>query len=217
MKKNKIVNIVITSIILLTLVFLASCSKRSVVDVKKPKKGRVGEEIIVQKNPDKTPKWIKDSEFEVKKEKREKIIYVIADITEFKEKRAAERIAEAELRKKIAEGIKTLVQTQFGEAMTGTPDEYKDSFESYVVTVADNIAIVGLIVTDTYWEKIQRIKAKDEVEYYYRVMKRGKMPYENYVTARDKAWQDALDRAVTEDEKAEMRRIIEDLKRGDEV
>jgi hypothetical protein len=217
MKKSKIVNNVIVSIILLMFVFLASCSKRSVVDVKKPKKGRIGEEFIVQQNPDRKPKWTKDSEFEVKKENREKVIYVIADITEFKEKRAAERIAEAELRKKIAEGIKTLVQTQFGEVMMGTPDEYKDSFESYVVTVADNIAIVGLIVTDTYWEKIQRIKAKDEVDYYYRVMKRGKMPYENYVTARDKAWQDALNRAVTENEKAEMRRIIEELKRGDEV
>lgn len=201
----------------ISVVFLSSCSKKSLVDVRTPKRAKVGEEFIVQQSPEKTPKWVGDPEFQVTKEKGEKLIYVIADISEYKDKRAAERIAEGELRKKIAEGIKTLVQSQFGEVMKGTQDVYKESFESYVLTVAENVAVVGLVVTDTYWEKIQRIKSENEVEYIYRVMKRAKMPYENYTTARDKAWNDVLEGMARDDEKQELRRLIAEMKRGEEV
>ncbi|MGQ9616851.1 MAG: hypothetical protein ACUVWJ_10690 [Spirochaetota bacterium] len=215
MKTKLIAGVALSGVIAISLILFSSCSRKSLVEVKTPKRGKVGEEYIVQQSPSKTPKWVEDPEFQVKKEKGEKLIYVIADISEYKDKRAAERIAEGELRKKIAEGIKTLVQSQFGEVMKGTQDEYKESFESYVLTVAENVAVVGLVVTDTYWEKIERIKSEKEVEYIYRVVKRGKMPYKNYVTARDKAWDDVLKGISREDEKQELRRLIEEMKRAD--
>jgi len=211
MNKWILIRVPVVVVFLLSSVFLASCSKKSLVEVKPVKKAKVGEEFVVQKSESKTPKWTEDPEFQVVKEKGEKEIYGQ------KEKRAAERIAESELRKKIAEGIKTLVQSQFGEAMKGTNETYSESFNSYVVTVAENIPVVGLIVTNTYWEKIQRVKSENEVEYIYRVIKRGKMPYNNYAAARDKAWQDVINRAATEDEKQQLRRLVEEMKQGDSV
>jgi hypothetical protein len=208
---------VLIAAFLLAVFALSSCSRKSVIDVKQPKKRNVGEEFVVQSNPEKEPKWTKDDEFEVKKEKREKVIYVIAEVSDQKDKRAGERLAEAELRRKIAEGIETLVQSQFQDAMSGTADTYREAFESYLVVVAENVSVVGLIVTDTYWEKIQRIKSVEEVEYYYRVIKRGKMPYQNYVTARDQAWQDVLNRVTTEQEREELQRLIAEMKAWDEV
>ena len=217
MKTQKRIVTIVIALLLLTIFVLSSCSKKSVVDVREPKKKNVGEEFVVQSNPDKEPKWTKDGEFEVVKEKRNKVIYVIAEASDQKDKRAGERLAEAELRRKIAEGIETLVQSQFQDAMSGTPDTYRETFESYLVVVAENVSVVGLIVTDTYWEKIQRIKSVEEVEYYYRVIKRGKMPYENYVTARDQAWQDVLDRVTTDQEREELQRLIAEMKTWDNV
>ena len=158
MERKTAISAVIIAVVLLAVFSLSSCSKRSVVDVQKPKKGKVGEEFVVQSNPDKEPKWTKDQEFEIKKENREKVIYVTAEVSQQKDKRAAERLAEAELRRKIAEGIETLVQSQFQDAMSGRSDSFREAFESYLVVVTENVSVVGLIVTDTYWEKIQRIK-----------------------------------------------------------
>lgn len=217
MKTGKRIVTIVIALLLLTIFVLSSCSRKSVVDVREPKKKNVGEEYVVQSNPDKEPKWTKDGEFEVVREKRKKVIYVIAEVTDQKDKRAGERLAEAELRRKIAEGIETLVQSQFQDAMSGTPDTYREAFESYLVVVAENVSVVGLIVTDTYWEKIQRIKSVEEVEYYYRVIKRGKMPYENYVTARDQAWQDVLNRVTTDQEREELQRLIAEMKTWDNV
>ncbi len=217
MHKRKTIVTVAIAVLLLTVFVLSSCSRKSVIDVKQPTKRNVGEEFVVQSNPDKEPKWTGDDEFEVKKEKREKVIFVIAEVSDQKDKRAGERLAEAELRRKIAEGIETLVQSQFQDAMSGTADTYREAFESYLVVVAENVSVVGLIVTDTYWEKIQRIKSVEEVEYYYRVIKRGKMPYQNYATARDQAWQDVLDRVTTEQEREELQRLIAEMKAWDEV
>lgn len=217
MERKAAISTVSIAIVLLTVFSLSACSKRSVIDVQKPKKGNVGEEFVVQSNPNKEPKWTRDQEFEIKKENREKVIYVIAEASQQKDKRAAERLAEAELRRKIAEGIETLVQSQFQDAMAGRSDTFRESFESYLVVVAENVSVVGLIVTDTYWEKIQRIKSLEEVEYYYRVLKRGKMPYENYVTARDQAWQDVLDRVTTVQEREELQQLITEMKAWDAV
>jgi hypothetical protein len=217
MKKKKTIVTIVIAALLLAIFALSSCSRKSVIDVKEPKKRNVGEEFVVQSNPDREPKWTKDDEFEVKREQREKVIYIIAEVSDQKDKRAGERLAEAELRRKIAEGIETLVQSQFQDALSGTQDTYKEAFESYLVVVAENVSVVGLIVTDTYWEKIQRIKSVEEVEYYYRVIKRGKMPYENYVTARDQAWQDVLDRVTTEQEREELQRLIAEMKTWDDV
>lgn len=212
---KKIVRVSAVALFVLGVIFLASCTKKSLVDVKPVKKAKVGEEFIVQKSDSRTPKWTEDPEFQVVKEKGDRFIYVTAEIYGQKEKRAAERIAESELRKKIAEGIKTLVQSQFQEAMAGTNETYSETFNSYVVTVAENVPVIGLIVTDTYWEKIQRVKSETEVEYIYRVIKRGKMPYNNYTAARDKAWQDVIDRAANEDEKQQLRRLVEEMKQRD--
>ena len=217
MKKRKSIITIAIAVLLLSVFTTSSCSRKSVVDVKEPKKKNVGEEFVVQSNPDKEPKWTKDDEFEVSREQRQKVIYVIAEVSDQKDKRAGERLAEAELRRKIAEGIETLVQSQFQDAMSGTQDTYREAFESYLVVVAENVSVVGLIVTDTYWEKIQRIKSVEEVEYYYRVIKRGKMPYENYVTARDQAWQDVLDRVTTEQEREELQRLMAEMKTWDNV
>jgi hypothetical protein len=217
MKMRKSIFSIAIAVLLLTVFAASSCSRKSVVDVKEPKKKNVGEEFVVQSNPDKEPKWTRDDEFEVSREQRQKVIYVIAEVSDQKDKRAGERLAEAELRRKIAEGIETLVQSQFQDAMSGTQDTYREAFESYLVVVAENVSVVGLIVTDTYWEKIQRIKSVEEVEYYYRVVKRGKMPYENYVTARDQAWQDVLDRVTTEQEREELQRLMAEMKTWDNV
>jgi hypothetical protein len=217
MKRYKTITTTVIAALLVAVFALSACSKKSVVDVEKPKKGNVGEEFVVQSNPDKEPKWTKDREFEVKKEKKEKVIYIIAEVSDQKDKRAGERLAEAELRRKIAEGIETLVQSQFQDAMSGTADTYKEAFEAYLVVVAENVSVVGLVVTDSYWEKIQRIKSLEEVEYYYRVIKRGKMPYQNYVTARDQAWQDVVDRVTTEREREELQRLVAEMKAWDEV
>ncbi len=214
MNRKKLAIAVLCMAVLIS--FMTACSKKSVTDVRSvPKKARVGEEFVVQSNPEKPPKWTEDEEFQVVKEKKDKFIYVIADVSDYSDKRAAERVAEGEIKKRIAEGIKSLVQSQFGEAITGTPDEYKETFESYVVTVSDNVAIVGLIVTDTYWEKIQRIKSEEEVEYYYRVMKRARMPYENYTSSRDMAWNEVVEKAASEQEKFELRRLVEEMQNRD--
>ena len=165
MKTRKSIVTIVIYLLLLAIFTLSSCSRKSVVDVREPKKKNVGEEYVVQSNPDKEPKWTRDEEFDVVREQRQKVIYVIAEASEQKDKRAGERIAEAELRRKIAEGIETLVQSQFQDAMSGTADSYREAFESYLVVVAENVSVVGLIVTDTCWDMIQRIIWVEEVEY----------------------------------------------------
>ena len=55
------------------------------------------------------------------------------------------------------------------------------------------------------------------MEYIYRVVKRARMPYGNYAAARDKAWDDTIEGASAEDEKMELRRILEELKSGEEL
>jgi len=207
--------IIIFLIALLALICITSCAKRSLVKIKPVKKGKVGEEYVVQKSVNKTPKWIDDPEFQVIKEKRVKYIIVKADVSDYKDKRACERIAEGELRKKVAEGIKTLVYSQFKEAISGTKATTTETYESNVETVANSIPVIGLIVTDTYWEKIQRIKSENEVEYLYRVIKKGKMPYENYVNARDNAWRDSIAQAKNDIEKKELEEALSNVKSRD--
>jgi len=205
---------IITGIIIIISLIVVSCSQKSLVKVKPVKKARIGEEFVVQKSSSKTPRWVDEPEFQVVKIKREKYIVVKVDVSA-KDRRAAERIAEGELRKRIAEGIKTLVESQFREAMSGTQETYSESFQSYVATVAKNIPVVGFIVTDTYWEKIERVKSKNEVEYYYRVVKRGRMPYKNYIAARDKAWQDVLKGISNEEERKALEALIEKMEKGE--
>lgn len=209
-------NLIFVILLMFLLAFLFSCAEKSLVKVRPPKKARVGEEFVVQRSTDKEPKWINDPEFQVVKEKRQKFIVVKVDVSHA-DRRAAERIAEGELRKRIAEGIQTLVNSQFKEAMQGTDTGYSSTFESYVETVAKEVPVVGLIVTDTYWEKIQRIKSEKEVEYYYRVLKRGKMPYENYISSRDAALKNLLAKIENKTEREELEKIAERIKKQDEA
>lgn len=195
---------------------VSACSKKSLVDVKPAKKTEPGEEYVVQSSNRKAPTWTSGPEFELDKEKGTTYILVTAEVYGPKDKRAAERLAESDLRKKIAEGIKTLVQSQFQDALTSTDGTYAESFRSYVVTVAENVPVVGLVVTETYWEKIQRVVAKGQMEYVYRVYKRGKMPYTNYTAARDRAWQDVLERRAVASEREQLRALIVEMKARDE-
>lgn len=215
-KKMNIIKFGMLIAFLFSLFYMTSCAKKSLVKTEKVKKGRVGEEQVVEKSTERVPKWAFDPEFQVVKEKGEKFIIVKVDIAD-KDRRAAERIAEGELKKRVAEGTKTLVNSQFVEALSGTDETFSQSFKSYVGTVADNVPVVGLIVTDTYWEKIQRVKSKDEVEYYYRIVKRAQMPYANYADARDNAWKEVLQKAETDREREELLKLIENMKSGDEV
>jgi len=214
MRAKKAFPILLLILGLLTAVLMSSCASKSLVKIKPVKKAKVGEEFVVQKSSDKTPKWVEGPEFQVIKERRQKFIVVKVDLSH-KDRRAAERLAEGELRKRVAEGIKTLVESQFKEALAGTQESYSESFKSYVATVAKNIPVVGLIVTDTYWEKIERVKSKNEVEYYYRVVKRAKMPYENYIKARDKAWNDVIAQSKNESEQAELEKLIGTMQKGE--
>ena len=43
------------------------------------------------------------------------------------------------------------------------------------------------------------------------------MPYENYVSSRDKAWQDVLNNVDNQREREELNKMIDEMKRGDEV
>lgn len=216
MKRITLIKMGTVMTLLFILIYGASCAKRSLIKEEPVKRGKPGEEFIVQRSDPQAPRWVFDEEFQVTKEKREKLIYVLVDI-QHKDRRAAERIAEGELRKRVAEGIKTLVDSQFREALTGTDTTFSQAFESYVATVADNVPVVGLIVTDTYWEKIKKFKTRKEAEYFYRIVKRAKMPYENYVKSRDKAWQDVLSNVQNQIEREELNRLLENMKRGDEV
>ncbi len=217
MKKKKTILTVILTVTLLSLFVVTSCAKKSLVQTEKvPKRTKVGEEVIVERSDSRVPKWAFAPEFDIVKEKGQKFVYVISDISD-KDRRAAERIAEGDLKKRVAEGIKTLVNSQFVEALSGTNETFSQSFESYVATVSDNVAIVGLQVTDTYWEKVQRTKSKDEMEYFYRIVKRARMPYENYVSARDKAWEDFVVKAETDEEREELNKLIASMKQTDDM
>jgi hypothetical protein len=217
MKKTTFLKIGTLFFALVFLLLLGSCaSKRTLTQVEPVKKGKTGEEFVIERSDKKMPKWVYDPEFEVTKEKGEKFVVVLSDV-QHTERRAAERIAEGDLRKRVAEGIKTLVDSQFREALSGTAVTYDQSFESYVQTVANDIPVVGLIVTDTYWEKVQRFKTKKQAEYFYRVVKRAKMPYTNYTNARNAAWQDVLAATQNERERQELEILIENMKSGDEI
>jgi hypothetical protein len=217
-KKRTLVTVALLAGAMLVLSFpVESMAKKSVTQVEKvKKKGKVGEENVIEKSDTKIPKFVFDKEIEIGREKGEKAIFVKVDVTN-KDRRAAERLAEGELRKRIAEGIKTLVDSQFKEAMSGTETSFSESFESYVWTVADKVPVVGLIVTDTYWEKVQKFTSKKEFEVYYRIVKRAKMPYANYAKSRDNAWQEVLDERETDEEKEDLQRIIDAMKKGDEL
>ena len=216
MKRITIIKITVVMIFLSSLFYLASCAKKTLTKVEPVKRGKAGEEVVIERSDEKMPKWVYDEEFQVVKEKRQKFVVVLTDI-QHKDRRAAERIAEGDLKKRVAEGIKTLVDSQFREALTGTDQTFSQTFESYIETVAINVPVIGLVVTDTYWEKVQRFKTKKEVEYFYRVVKRAKMPYENYANSRDKAWQEVLDNTDNEKEREELSKLIANMKSGDET
>jgi len=217
MKKTTFLKIGTLFFALVFLILLVSCaSRKTLTQVERVKKGKPGEEFVIARSDKKMPKWIGDPEFEIKKEKGVKYVFVWSDV-QHKERRAAERIAEGDMRKRIAEGIKTLVDSQFREALSGTDTTYEQTFQSYVETVANDIPVVGLIVTDTYWERVKRFKTKKQAEEFYRVLKRAKMPYANYTDARNKAWQDVLANTQNERERQELEVLIENMKSGDEI
>jgi len=214
MNKKIFKPILLMVVVILVSFLISSCAEKSLIKVKSPKKAKIGEEFVVQKSSSKTPKWIDEPEFQIVKIKREKYLVVKVDVSA-KDRRAAERLAEGELRKRVAEGIKTLVESQFSEAMRGTQETYSENFQSYVATVANTVPVVGLIVTDTYWEKIERVKSKNEVEYYYRVVKKARMPYKNYVESRDRAMQNVIASAQNESDRAALEKLIERIKKGE--
>ena len=214
MNKKIFKPILLMAVVILFSFLISSCAEKSLIKVKSPKKAKIGEEFVVQKSSSKTPKWIDEPEFQIVKIKREKYLVVKVDVSA-KDRRAAERLAEGELRKRVAEGIKTLVESQFSEAMRGTQETYSENFQSYVATVANTVPVVGLIVTDTYWEKIERVKSKNEVEYYYRVVKKARMPYKNYVESRDRAMQNVIASAQNESDRAALEKLIERIKKGE--
>ena len=217
MKKTTLIKIGMLLFALVFLLLLGSCaSRKTLTQVERVKKGKAGEEVVIARSDKRMPKWVGDPEFEIKKEKGEKYVFVWSDV-QHKERRVAERIAEGDMRKRIAEGIKTLVDSQFREALSGTDTTYEQAFQSYVETVANNIPVVGLIVTDTYWERVKRFKTKKQAEEFYRVVKRAKMPYVHYTNARDKAWRDVLEHTQNERERQELEVLIENMKSGDEI
>jgi len=217
MKKTTLIKIGTLVSALIFLILVGSCaSRKPLTQVERVKKGKPGEEFVIERSDNKVPKWVGDPEFEVKREKGEKFVFVWSDV-QHKERRVAERIAEGDMRKRVAEGIKTLVDSQFREALSGTDTTYEQTFQSYVETVANDIPVVGLIVTDTYWERVKRFKTKKQAEYFYRVVKRAKMPYANYTNARNKAWQDVLAATQNERERQELEALIENMKSGDEI
>ncbi|MFW6180740.1 MAG: hypothetical protein ACOC8N_03240 [Spirochaetota bacterium] len=202
--------------VLAAVLALTACSKKSLVDVQPARKTSPGEEYVVQRSERKAPRWTSGPEFELDKKKGTTYILVTAEVYGPGDRRAAERLAESELRRKIAEGVKTLVQSQFQDALAAAGGEYTERFRSYVVTVAENVPVVGLVVTGTYWEKIQRVVSKEQVEYVYRVYKRGRMPYDHYTAARDRAWQEVLERRAAESEREQLRALVEEMKAREE-
>lgn len=163
-----------------------------------PKKGAVGSEVVVQREPEKKPDWtIKPYE-----EKKDKLLFK-GEATRGYDKALGLTEAKANAIQNLVEAVKIRARTEFSKAIKGvnvsesTIGQYLDNV---IAWTSDNLNISGVVPVQQYYEKV-RVTTHEGVKYYYNCYVQLSISLENYIRARESALNKAVKAAADPDAK----------------
>jgi hypothetical protein len=99
------------------------------------------------------------------------------------------RQAEADAKKRIAESITSLVETEFAHNTYGpnmSPGDVGRFTQDAIAWTAENVRLAEVFPVKSYWQKVERI-AYGRAEYLYNCYSLVRMPKATYLRARERA------------------------------
>ena len=166
------------AVVALPLALTGCASSRSV------EKMATGEEQVVERTPDRAPKWI-EIPFEEKKDR----MFFKGEASGAYDASLCQRQAKAAAVQNLVEAVKIKARSEFSEAVRGvnlSEQSLGRYLDSLVAWTSENVEITGTTPSDQYREKVQ-IRTYDGVKYAYNCFTRLSIPVENYLRARESA------------------------------
>lgn len=184
---------------LFSLLLLVGCAGSRV------RKGAVGMEVVVEREPEKKPKWTGIPY----KEKKDKLFFK-GEANRVYDKALGFTEAKANAIQNLIEAIKIRARSEFSKAVKGinisksTIGQYLDNV---IAWTSDNLNVTGVMPVQEYYEKVQ-VSTYEGVKYHYNCYVQLSISLENYIRARESA----LNKAVEVAEDREAKKLAERVK-----
>lgn len=191
--------IAVLLVVLLPVVLLSCSSSR------KLRRAAVGSEQIVEKFPEKTPKWL-ETPFE---EKRKQLLFK-GEASGVHNSSLGLRQAKANAVQNMIEAIRIRARSEFSEAVRGVNTSERALgryLDSVVAWTSDNIVVAGIQPESEYREKVL-VRRPGGVEYIYNCYVRLAISKDDYQRARE----GAVERALTVFQDEDARRLALEAK-----
>lgn len=171
----------------------------------KIKKGAIGSEVVVERTPEKKPKWTA-MPYEEKKDN----LFFKGEANKVYDKALGFTEAKANAIQNIIEAIKIKARSEFSKAIKGinasksTIDQYLDNV---IAWTSENLDVSGIIPVQEYYEKVQ-VTTYEGVKYHYNCYVQLSISLQNYIRAKERA----LNKAVETIADPEAKRLAEQVK-----
>lgn len=155
---------------------------------------QVGSQRVVERIPRTEPSWIGKSSWEGQSQ-----YFYVGAVTNRGDMALGLREAKAEGEKKLVEQIRQRIRTEFGSAIEGQNiDRQTGTYvRDLIAKVADNVEVSGVQPAETYVEKVEESTGFG-VKYVYNCFAELQLPKPDYVEARRRAMEGAVEQARAE-------------------
>ncbi|HEX8042399.1 hypothetical protein [Candidatus Deferrimicrobium sp.] len=163
-----------------------------------------GEERVVDRIPDRPPKWL-NTPFEETKES-----FLVKGEAKGGDVAICLRQAKANAIQHLVEAVKIKARSEFSEAVRGvnvSEASLGRYLDSVIAWTSENIEVSGIVPRGEYREKVL-VRTYDGVRYYYNCFARLSIPIESYLRARETA----LARSTAEAQDADAKALAEKAK-----
>ena len=176
--------------------------------------GNVGKQRVVERIPDKTPKWRGKSYWE-----KGKTLNYVGAVTGRSDMALGLREAKGEAEKKLAEQIRQKIRTEFGSAIEGQNVDGRTGtyVKDLIVKASENVQVSGAKQAETFVEKVEE-KTVRGVKYVFNCFTLVQLDRADYLEARQSAMDGALAearRARNDKAEASLQRAFEKLEGGE--
>ena len=168
-------------------------------------KMKQGEERVVDRIPDRPPKWL-DTPFEETKES----LLVKGEASKGVDGAICVRQAKANAVQHLVEAVKIKARSEYSEAVRGvnvSEASLGRYLDSVIAWTSENIEVSGIVPQGEYREKVL-VRTYDGARYYYNCFARLSVPIESYLRAREAA----LSRSTAEAQDADAKALAEKAK-----
>lgn len=170
------------------------------------RRGAVGSEVVVKREPEKKPEWT-GMPYEEKKDK----LFFKGEANKVYDKALGFTEAKANAIQNLIEAIKIKARSEFSKAIKGvnvSQSAIGQYLDNVIAWTSDNLSVSGVIPVHEYYEKVQ-VTTHEGVKYHYNCYVQLSISLENYIRAREKALNNAAETAAD----PEAKELAEEVKK----